>query len=80
MLLVEMTEWDEKTKRHCDMAHSTQSEPEAALRLLGRAAQLHPGGRALYVGDHAPFIDAVDRGYSLSPGYNSRIRRQRESF
>ena len=77
---LEMNDWDAKTLLHSDMRHSTESEPEASIRLLGRATQLHPGCTSIYVGDHEPFTEANDRGYSLAPGYNARVAAQRTKF
>jgi hypothetical protein len=64
--------WDNATLRFLDVKHSTVSEPEAAKRLILRLPACH---RSLYVTDHQPFIDGHDRGYSLSPHYNSCITK-----
>ena len=58
-----------------DYGHSTISEPEAAVRLLHATSQLHRGAHTIYVTDHAPFVSAHERGYSIAPHYNSCVGR-----
>ena len=72
--------WDPRTLAHCNVQHSTVSEPEAAIRLLGRATTLYPGCTAIYVTDHEAFVDAVERGSSISPVYNARVSAHRRKF
>ena len=61
-----------------DVGLSTVSEPEAAARLLDDAARMFPGCVPLYVTDHEPFVGAHHRGFSIAPGYNSRVARIRD--
>jgi hypothetical protein len=70
--------WRASSGGTLDVGLSTVSEPEAAARLLDDAAALFPGCVPLYVTDHEPFVGAHSRGFSIAPGYNSRVARIRD--
>jgi hypothetical protein len=70
--------WGRAARSTLSLDHSTNSEPEATIRLLDAATRLHPGAKVIYVTDHGPFRDAYLHGYSKSPAYNSRITRVRD--
>ena len=70
--------WSENEKRNLITANSTVSEPEAAVRIAKLVAK-STAGPLLYVTDHQPFVDAVARGYSMRPDYNSRVRTFRNA-
>jgi hypothetical protein len=65
--------WDHRSQQHLDFSASTVSEPEAAVRLIREAKRISGECPGVYVTDHTPFIHAMDRGCSTSPGYNSRV-------
>jgi hypothetical protein len=71
--------WPQRQSGTVDYTRSTVSEPEASVRLLGEASKLYPGAKFVYVTDHEPFVGAVARGFSVSPGYNSRVGRLLDS-
>ena len=70
--------WSESEKRNLITANSTVSEPEATVRIAKLVATT-TAGPLLYVTDHQPFVDAVARGCSMRPDYNSRVRMFRNA-
>jgi hypothetical protein len=63
--------WDVSTRCALDITHSTNSEPEGIARVVERiGSPAH-----LVFSDHDGFVEAFAAGSSLSPVYNSRLRR-----
>jgi hypothetical protein len=71
-------QWRRRFGGTLDYGLSTVSEPEAAARLLDETAKLFPGMVPHYITDHDPFVGAFERGFSIAPGYNSRVARIRD--
>jgi hypothetical protein len=70
--------WRRRLVGTLDYGLSTVSEPEAAARLLDETRRIFPSMVPLYVTDHEPFVGAFERGFSIAPGYNSRVARIRD--
>ena len=64
--------WTDDERARLRLDRSVNSEPEAVARV---SAMLNDGGRHLYVTDHEQFVNAMNKGYSLSKPNNDRLSR-----
>ena len=67
--------WTHEEAERLNVKRSTNSEPEAVVRVSELLVSLGDPGRHLFVSDHQQFTYAMQKGYSLSQENNERLKR-----